>query len=95
MTPGLRSHKSASLRIVTPPLGIANAREVTAFRAERQRIGHGSALLRKVCKEADRSQCILLLNPERAELEPWYSRFGFVVVQREPVPLMARQLARR
>lgn len=95
MTPGLRSHKSASLRLVQPPLGVANLREVTEFRAWHPRIGHGSALMRKVCKEADRTRCILVLNPQGAELEPWYSRFGFVVIQREPAVLMARERKQR
>lgn len=63
-----------------------------------RRQGHGSALLRNLCAEADEHRKVLLLMPkpygavgmDDAQLIEWYARFGFEAIQSAPV-LMARR----
>lgn len=55
--------------------------------------GHGSRLMEAICKEADQAHKILMLLPANSKVETWYSRFGFVVAQVEPVHLMIRNPA--
>lgn len=60
--------------------------------------GHGTALMREICRRADMSMFILVLSPEpfgkrtmdAKQLESWYGKFGFEVIQKRPV-LMCRE----
>lgn len=52
--------------------------------------GHATTLLKSVCEEADKARKILLLTPDTPQLKRFYWRFGFTVIQQEPV-LMARR----
>jgi len=101
MNIGLRTHKSASLRIAVaeglPDEMRPGTREIISVRAENSRKGHASALMCKVCNEADRQRIVLLLEAKpfddgmnEDQLMRWYGRFGFIRIQDEPV-LMARQ----
>jgi hypothetical protein len=75
-------------------------REITKVHtpAADQGNGHATALLQEVCDEADEAGITLVLWPRpygddialsAAMLCDWYARFGFRVIQPEPV-LMAR-----
>lgn len=102
MIPGIRQHKSASLRIARP-VGLPEdmregVSEIISVQAGNQRKGHATALLARVCHEADRLHQVLLLRVEsyddgmgNDELLKWYGRHGFNVVQRDPAVLMARE----
>ncbi|MFA7279597.1 MAG: GNAT family N-acetyltransferase [Sterolibacterium sp.] len=102
MTPGLREHKQASLRLAVPT-GLpedmrSGIREVLDVASTNPRKGHATALMHEVCAEADKHGCVLLLTPRAfsegmstEQLSKWYARFGFEVVQTEPETLMARQ----
>lgn len=66
--------------------------------AAEQGKGHATTLVRKVCKEADASNIVLMIWPKpygddqamnTEQLAQWYERFGFQQIQPEP-PLMAR-----
>jgi len=62
--------------------------------------GYATTLLHKVCREADAAALVLVLSPQpfgdninlgKEQLEQWYERsFGFSVIQRSPMVLMAR-----
>jgi len=102
MIPGIRQHKSASLRIAMPtglPEGMREGiSEIIAVHSGNQRKGHATALLSRVCKEADRLHQVLMLRVEayddgigNEQLLKWYGTHGFRVVQNEPVVLMARE----
>lgn len=64
--------------------------------------GYMTTLIHKVCREADAANLVLVLTPQpygdnlnlsKQQLEDWYSRsFGFHVIQREPMTLMARMV---
>lgn len=54
-----------------------------------RRKGYATALLRAVCEEADKYGKVLMLTASD-ELTPFYRKFGFKVIQGEPV-LMARR----
>lgn len=105
MKPGLRTYGAASLQ-VRISMGIPahlrqNSREITKVhtQADQQQEGHATALLRKVCAEADEAGITLILWPRpygdeialsQAQLIRWYARtFGFRQIQAEP-PMMAR-----
>lgn len=104
---GLRSFKSASLRIAEPqafddqPDYVAyraGIREVVDLKAGNPREGHATRLLHNVCTEADVEAKVLLLTvqqyddgPDNSQLIKFYRKFGFVPVQDEPAVLMARQ----
>lgn len=101
MNLGLRRLKSASLRVAVPmglpPEMRPHIRELLDVRATNQRKGHASALLNKVCKEADEDWFTLLvqvkafddgLSPE--QLSKFYEKFHFETVQTEPEILMTR-----
>jgi len=75
-------------------------REITKVHtpAEMQGQGHASELLQAVCDEADEAGITLVLWPRpygddvalsAGQLRDWYARFGFRMIQPEPV-LMAR-----
>ena len=58
--------------------------------------GFATELMISIIADADIEGCVLMLNPKpfgRVGLEkltPWYSRFGFVIIQNHPTVLMAR-----
>jgi predicted N-acetyltransferase YhbS len=52
--------------------------------SEEQGKGHGSALMREVCEEADKSATVLMLIADSTKLADWYSRFGFQLIQVTP-----------
>lgn len=73
MTPGLRSFKSASLRVAVP-IGIVDEdagetermqegiRELLDVQSGNQRKGHASSLLKSVCTEADVESKVLMVQ---------------------------------
>jgi hypothetical protein len=72
--------------------------EVLDLSSDNPRKGHATALMRHLCLEADGSGKVLILIPKpfadgltQDQLERWYERFGFVLIQTEPSKLMARQ----
>lgn len=101
MTPGIRTHKQASLRLAIPE-GVPEdmrprMREIVSVSSGNPRKGQATALLYKVCREADKAGFVLLLEAkpfesgmETEQLLHWYERFGFLQIQLEPA-LMARQ----
>lgn len=102
MIPGLRQHRSASLRVATteavPDEMRDGVRELIDVQSEEQDQGDGSGLLNMVCYEADQAGVLLILQPQPfadgmklQDLLRWYAGFGFVRCQVEPVVLMARQ----
>lgn len=101
MNPGLREHRSASLRVAIAeglPLDMRDqVRELLSVRSDNPRKGHATALLHTVCAEADKWWITLMIQPRKFDdgmddekLMPFYERFGFVVFQTEPVMLMVR-----
>lgn len=100
MTPGLRKLKSASLRVAVP-MGLPSEmrphiRELLDVRATNPRRGHATALLGKVCKEADEEWFTIMVQVKPFadgltldQLLKFYGRFDFVKIQDEPC-LMAR-----
>jgi GNAT superfamily N-acetyltransferase len=64
-----------------------------------RRKGDARYLMCEICVEADQDGTVLVLEPKATDDSPlsdddlhnFYRRFGFVVVQREPVTFMARQ----
>jgi len=103
MTPGLRNHKEASLRVAIPD-GVPEElregiREIVALQSESQGKGHATKLMHEVCTEADVYGKVLFLQPQPFDdgmdadkLEQFYKKFGFEKIQDEPVVLMARKL---
>lgn len=101
MSPGMRVHKSASLRVAIP-MGLPEdmhdqVREIIDVQSRNQRKGFATKLLRNVCTEADVEALTLLVQVQgfadgmsNDQLCKWYSRFGFVKFQDEPCVLMAR-----
>lgn len=103
MNLGIRSEGAASLMIEPglPPFDKeAQMRTITKLRTapEARRKGDARWLLCEVMVEADKERTVLVLEPKPdeggpldvEELELWYRRFGFRVVQREPITLMVR-----
>lgn len=66
---------------------------------ERRKNGDATELLRSICDEADTQRIVLMLTVEpfgdpdlgASQLEAWYEKFGFMVIQSEP-RLMARMV---
>jgi len=62
-----------------------------------RRNGYASRLMAEVCAEADKDRVVLVLTPKQfdngpigsKQLERWYEKFGFAVIQDKPV-LMCR-----
>lgn len=52
--------------------------------------GEASKLMEEVCRRADLSKFLLVLNPEPRSLEGFYKKFGFVTIQHKPSMLMCR-----
>lgn len=103
MTPGPRIHKQASLRVAIatglPEDMRSGIREIVDLASKNQGKGHATALMHRVCKEADKTGHILLLTPKSfadgmttEQLRDWYGRFGFVELQKEPELLLVRQV---
>lgn len=99
---GSRLHKQASCRIAIsealPEDMQAGTREVVSLASDNPRKGHATALMHQVCAEADVDRIVLILMPKpfgdgmtEEQLEKWYGRFGFEMVQTVPAKLMARQ----
>lgn len=102
MAPGLREHKTSSLRVCVaeclPEDMRAQTREIVGLESKNPRKGYATTLLWSVCHEADLAGITLILQPrpfgdadmDSDKLEHFYARFGFVVFQQAPVVLMAR-----
>lgn len=100
MTAGPRAYRQASCRIAIPP-GLPEefheqVREVLGLVSESKRSGDATALMHQITAEADFAWMILLLHVQpfddgmtAEQLERFYSKFGFVVIQHEPL-LMSR-----
>ncbi len=100
VTPGLREHRSATLRIAIaealPEDMRPMTREIVEVHSSNPRKGHATALMHQVCAEADKWWMTLFIKVEKFDegmgdddLKRWYGRFGFVVIQIEPC-LMVR-----
>ena len=97
MKPGTIQLGNASLHIGYPQIIPGNlrgfAREISefnvpdAFRGK----GEGSELLKEVCEEADAKGVLLILIADTQRLQLFYERFGFEVIQNEPIVLMMRK----
>jgi hypothetical protein len=108
MKTGPRSVGAASLRIrqcpALPPALQKTTRELVNVETPfaEQGKGYMTTLIHKVCREADAANLVLVLTPQpygdninlsKQQLEEWYARsFGFHVIQREPMTLMARMV---
>lgn len=106
MKTGERSVGHATLRVrqcpALPPALQKTTRELVNVETPfaEQGKGYMTTLIHKVCREADAANLVLVLTPQpygdnlnlsKQQLEDWYSRsFGFHVIQREPMTLMAR-----
>lgn len=108
MKTGDRSVGPAKLRVrqcpALPPALQKTTRELVNVETPfvEQGKGYMTTLIHKVCREADASNLVLVLTPQpygdninlsKQQLEDWYARsFGFHVIQREPMTLMARMV---
>jgi len=108
MKTGDRSVGPAKLRVrqcpALPPALQKTTRELVNVETpfEQQGKGYMTTLIHKVCREADAANLVLVLTPQpygdninlsKQQLEDWYARsFGFHVIQREPMTLMARMV---
>jgi hypothetical protein len=100
MTPGKRTHKSASLRVAIPtgfPVEFwETCRELVSVQSSAQGRGDATALVWATCREADQAWLALIVKPEVfapgltiERLRRWYAKFGFVEIQAQPC-LLAR-----
>ena len=108
MKTGDRSVGPAKLRVrqcpALPPALQKTTRELVNVETPfaEQGKGYMTTLIHKVCREADAANLVLVLTPQpygdninlsKQQLEDWYARsFGFHVIQREPMTLMARMV---
>lgn len=108
MKTGDRSVGPAKLRVrqcpALPPALQKTTRELVNVETPfaEQGKGYMTTLIHKVCREADAANLVLVLTPQpygdninlsKQQLEEWYARsFGFHVIQREPMTLMARMV---
>jgi hypothetical protein len=90
-------HSSAEV-VTTTIVGAEGVLEVVRVwtDTEARRQGFATELLTDICNDADIEGRVLLLNPRPfgrvaglADLAPWYTRFDFAVIQKQPM-LMAR-----
>lgn len=105
MKPGIRQHGPATLKLsfnTSVPMHMrSGVMEVTHLLVPEQHRGQGyaSLLMQKLCAEADEAGRVLLLMPkpfdvvalDREQLQAFYERFGFEVIQQRPAVLMARR----
>lgn len=89
MKEGFRSYRTAACNLrksalfEKPP---ANLLELTSLNASNPGEGHGTHLMKQLCTEADMSGMNLMLLAQTPKLRDWYSsRFGFSVLQEEPI----------
>lgn len=99
---GTREVGSASCRVM-PCDGVPEhmrdaMREIIDLVSSNPRKGHATALMTRLCAEADEARITLLLTPKAfqdgmtdVQLMKWYARFGFTAIQHDPV-VMARQV---
>lgn len=73
-------------------------RELIDLQSGNPRKGHATSLLHNVCTEADVELKVLMLQVAayddgmgNEQLQKWYAKHGFDVIQESPVLLMARQ----
>jgi hypothetical protein len=103
MEPGLRTYKQATLRVAVPeslPEHMQpHMREILSVRSGSRQKGEASALMYRTCQEADDACVTLILQVAPFEsgltieqLQKWYEKFGFAVIQTEPALMMARQV---
>lgn len=103
METGRRDYKQASLRIAIPTSLPAHMqphmRELLSVSSGNPRKGHATALMYQVCQEADDARMTLLIQVDpfddgmtKEQLQKWYDKFGFEVIQTEPALLMARKI---
>lgn len=95
MNIGTIRHKGASCRVAIPkglPVAMwAGVREIASLEVPEAKRGQGigSGLMRKLTKAADKSRKVLFLTAAEPDLVPFYERFGFGVIQFDPI-LMSR-----
>lgn len=95
MNTGTIRHKGASCRVAIPkglPVDMwQDIREIASLEVPEELRGRGigSALMRKLARDADRSRKVLFLTAAEPALVPFYERFGFGVIQFDPI-LMSR-----
>lgn len=101
MNIGLREHRSASLRIAEPeglPVEMRPlVREILSVKSENPGKGHATALMWSTVAEADKWWFTLLIQVRpfadgmtQEQLEKFYAKFGFSILQRDPCVLMVR-----
>ena len=101
MTPGLRAHRSATLRVAIaeglPEDMRTLTREIVDVQSTNQMKGHANGLMAEVCHEADQWWVTLIIQVrpfgdagmDDARLERFYKKFGFKRIQDSPM-IMAR-----
>lgn len=81
-------HKSASCKL---RLSVVDGYlEVTHFQAKKPGLGHGSELLRRLAKWADKKKQPLILTCDNSGLWRFYCDAGFEMLQYKPVTILAR-----
>lgn len=105
MPTGVRHYENASCKIrvctAIPNQLRTKCRELVSLDVPEnlRNTGMGTALMTNVCDEADACEMLLLLFPEafgtgpmlsNVELEAFYAKFGFQVIQVKPKVMMAR-----
>jgi GNAT superfamily N-acetyltransferase len=91
-------HSSAELVTPTLPQSLSGVLELVRVWTDPDARKHGFAteLVKSICDDADIEGVVLMLSPKTfgavgmTELQAWYERFGFQVIQRKPIVLMAR-----
>lgn len=95
MKHGTRTYGASSLmagKSKALPDHLSSIVEISALYTPEAMRGQGQAteLLNRTCGEADKSRTVLMLMPDDLRLSKWYQKFGFVVIQADPI-IMARQ----
>ena len=107
MTPGIRAHKQATLRLAIPealPEEMREGvREIINLRCYEPHKGYATTLMYTICAEADRAGIVLMVQPGQfdegmttEQLEKWYRKFGFIDLPKDEgnPTVMARQVQR-
>jgi predicted N-acetyltransferase YhbS len=93
---GKREYRSGSLTLrycqALPSNDRGHVRELSGLFVpeEHRSSGVASTLMRRVCAEADFHDKTLMLLLDDAALTPFYLRFGFDLIQTDPVRIMRR-----
>jgi GNAT superfamily N-acetyltransferase len=92
-------HSSAEV-VINPdlPASVSGVLEVVRVWTdpEARKQGFATELMKSITEDADLDGCVLMLQPKPfgrvglEDLASWYEKFGFMVIQRAPVVLMAR-----